>query len=260
MIKEINAILTIAYRDFTKFLRDRSRIIATFIFPLIFVGVLGSSMQANVGDALGYNFLAFTFAGVLGQVLFQSTAAGVISLVEDRENDFSQEIFITPISRYSIILGKILGETIVALAQGLGVFFFGLVFGVDISLDILLRLIPVAIIICFFGGAFGILVLSNLSSQRSANQIFPFLLLPQYFLAGVFSPVKELPPILFALSRIAPMTYAVDLARAAYYWGTQEYSLVILNRPVVNIVVIAVMFALFLLAGTYLFIRNERNK
>jgi ABC-type transport system involved in multi-copper enzyme maturation permease subunit len=37
-----------------------------------------------------------------------STAQGVISLIEDRENDFSQEIFVSPISRYAIVFDKIL--------------------------------------------------------------------------------------------------------------------------------------------------------
>ncbi len=47
-----------------------------------------------------------------------------------------------------------------------------------------------------FGGAFGLLVLSNLGSQRAANQIFPFVMLPQFFLAGVFNPINNLPPLL----------------------------------------------------------------
>jgi len=71
-MKQLNAIITIAYRDFVKFLRDRTRLIATFIFPVIFIGILGGSLQANLGNALGYNFLLFTFIGVLGQTLFQN--------------------------------------------------------------------------------------------------------------------------------------------------------------------------------------------
>ncbi len=186
----LNAIFTIAFRDFTKLVRDRGRLISTFIFPFVFIGILGSSLQSNLGASSGFNFLTFTFIGVLGQTLFQSTASGLISLVEDRENDFSQEIFVSPISRYSIILGKILGETLVALTQGLGVFAFGLIFGIHISFAQLLLMLPAALVICAFGGAFGVFVLSNLSSQRAANQIFPFLIFPQYFLAGVFNPVK----------------------------------------------------------------------
>lgn len=260
MSKEINAIFTIALRDFTKFLRDRTRIIFSFIFPLIFIGVLGNSLQANIGDSLGYNFLFFTVIGVLGQTLFQSTASGIISLVEDRENDFSQEMFVSPISRYSIIVGKILGESIVALAQTIGILAFGLIIGVTFSLTQLLFLIPAAIIICLFGGAFGVMVLANMGSQRTAQQIFPFLIFPQFFLAGVFNPIQNLPIYLHVLSRIAPMTYAVDLARNAYYWGTPEYAKVVLFNPWIDLAVVGAMTLVFITVGTYLFVKNERNR
>src|SRR6267142_78416 len=155
-MKQVNAILTLAYRDVMKFLRDRSRILATFIFPIIFIGILGGSLQANIGKALGYNLLLFTFIGVLGQTLFQSTASGVISLIEDRENDFSQEIFISPISRYTIIFGKILGESIVAMLQVIGIIAFGFLIQLPLSISELLSLLPAMLIVCFLGGAFGI--------------------------------------------------------------------------------------------------------
>lgn len=259
-MKQFNAVLTLAYRDVMKFLRDRSRIFATFIFPIIFIGVLGGSLQANIGKALGYNFLLFTFIGVLGQTLFQSTASGVISLIEDRENDFSQEIFISPISRYTIIFGKILGESLVAMLQVIGIIAFGFLIQLPLSIPELLSLLPAMLIVCFLGGAFGILVLSNLNSQRSANQIFPFLILPQFFLAGVFSPIKELPIYLLVLSRIAPMTYAVDFIRSLYYAGTPEYSKVVLFNPAIDIAVIAGMFVVFIVTGTLIFVKNERNR
>ena len=259
-MKQFNAILTLAYRDVMKFLRDRTRIIATFIFPIIFIGVLGGSLQSNLGNALGYNFLLFTFIGVLGQTLFQSTASGVISLIEDRENDFSQEIFISPISRYTIIVGKILGESLVALLQVVGIIVFGFIIQLPISFAQLISLLPAMLIVCFLGGAFGILVLSNLNSQRSANQIFPFLIFPQFFLAGVFSPVKELPIYLLVLSRIAPMTYAVDFIRSLYYTGNASYSKIVLFNPAIDLAVIGGMFFVCLVVGTIMFVRNERNR
>lgn len=259
-MKQLNAILTLAYRDVMKFLRDRTRIIATFIFPIIFIGVLGGSLQSNLGNALGYNFLLFTFIGVLGQTLFQSTASGVISLIEDRENDFSQEIFISPISRYTIIVGKILGESLVALLQVVGIIVFGFIIQLPISFAQFISLLPAMLIVCFLGGAFGILVLSNLNSQRSANQIFPFLIFPQFFLAGVFSPVKELPIYLLVLSRIAPMTYAVDFIRSLYYTGNSAYSKIVLFNPAIDLAVIGGMFFVFLVIGTIMFVRNERNR
>src|SRR5690606_8271957 len=129
----------------------------------------------------------------------------------------SQELFVSPVSRYSIIFGKILGETLVALPQGLGIIVFGLAIGVPLSAARLLSLAPVAIAVCFLGAAFGVLLLANLGSQRSANQIFPSSILPQYFLAGVFNPIQGLPLYLDRLSRLSPMRYAIDLMRGVFY-------------------------------------------
>jgi len=259
-MRAINAIATIAYRDFMKFLRDRTRILATFIFPFLFIGILGGSLQSNLAEDAGYNFMAFIFTGVVGQVMFQSTAAGIISLIEDRKNDFSQELFVSPVSRYTIIFGKLVGESLVSLAQGIGVVIFGLVVGVPLTLAQFIQMSPAVVVSGLFGGAFGLLVLSNLSSERSANQIFPFVIFPQFFLAGVFSPIKNLPFVLDILSKLSPMRYAVDLVRGIYYLGAPEYEKTVLASPIVNIVVIGTLFAIFMVLGTVMFVRNERNR
>lgn len=256
----LNAIVTIAFRDIIKLLRDRSRILASFIFPVIFIGFLGSSLQQNIGASLSYNYMTFVFIGVLGQTLFQSTASGIISLVEDRQTDFAQEMFIAPISRYSILMGKIMGETMVALIQIFGVLLFAFVIRIPVDWASVATALPFFIPAAFFGGAFGVLVMSSLSEQRSANQIFPFLIFPQFFLAGVFTPVKYLPPVLLILSRLSPMTYAVDLIRSIYYWGTPEYSEVVLFNPLFNLAVVLIAGIIFMTIGTHLFVRNERNR
>ena len=260
MKREISAILTIATRDVTKLLRDRTRLLISFIFPIIFIGVLGGSLQANLSDKLGYNFITFTFVGVIGQTLFQSTASGIISLIEDRENDFSQEIFVSPISRYSIIIGKIIGETLVSYTLVSGVLIMGVLFGVRFTLVQIIMTLSAGLLASFLGGAFGILILSNLSTQRTANQLFPFIMFPQFFLAGVFNPIKVLPLPLFILSRIMPMTYAVDLVRNVYYWGMPEYDKVVLYPISIDLMVIAIYSLVGIVVGTALFIRNEKNR
>lgn len=259
-MRELNAVLTIAARDFTKLLRDRPRILISLIFPVIFIGALGKGFQSNLGAAAGFDFLTFIFTGVFAQTLFQSTASGIISLVQDRENDFSQEIFVSPISRYTIIIGKIIGETLVSYIQVIGVIIIGLILGVHISPVQLLGLIIAGLVGCMLGGAFGTLVLANLGNQRSANQVFPFLMFPQFFLGGVFTPIKNLPPILWGLSRISPMTYAVDFVRSVFYVGSKEYERVVLYGPVIDLLIISAMFVVMLSIGTFLFVRNERNR
>src|SRR5512140_2666301 len=128
-MRDFYSVVTLAYRDLMKLLRDPARLISTLMFPLLFIVILGGSLQSSFGPRSSFDYLAFIFTGVFAQTMFQSAAMGVVSLIDDRENDFSQEIFISPISRYSIILGKIIGETLVALTQGIGILVFRLVAG-----------------------------------------------------------------------------------------------------------------------------------
>jgi ABC-2 type transport system permease protein len=260
MKKELNAITAIASRDLTKLFRDKTRILGSLIFPIIFIGVLGTSLQSNIGPNLGYNFLTFIFIGVFAQTLFQSTAAGIISLVEDRQNDFAQEMFVAPISRYSILIGKIVGETLVSMVQVIGVVLFAFIIGIPLDISALIRVLPFIFVAAMFGGSFGVLVMSFLKDQRSANQIFPFVIFPQFFLAGVFNPIQNLPlPILIA-SRISPMTYAVDLLRSVYYLGKPEYELTVLYNPAINLAICVGFGILFLVIGTYVFVKNEKDR
>ena len=260
MASNAAAVLMIAQRDFLKLLRDRPRLVSEFVFPIIFIAVLGGSLQANLGASAGYDFVAFTFTGVLGMTMFQTTAQGIISLIEDRENDFSQEIFVSPVSRYAIVFGKILGETLVASPVAAGIVIFAWVIGVPLTAAQLAGLAATGVAAAFFGGAFGVLVLANLRNQRAAQQVFPFVMLPQYFLAGIFSPIAILPWYLDALSRISPMRYAVDLMRGAYYAERPERDLVVLADPLLDLAVIGLAFVLFMAVGTTLFVRSERNR
>jgi ABC-2 type transport system permease protein len=258
--RNLNAIAAIAYRDFLKFLRDRARILSTFLFPLIFIGFLGGGMQATFGASSGYNFLDFIFTGVLAQTLWQSTATGIISLLEDRQNDFSQEIFVSPISRYSIVFGKILGETLVALPQGVGIIIFGFLLGIAITPIQLIGLGVTGLLASLYGGAFGMMLLGLMPSRRAADQLFPFVFLPQFFTAGVFVPLHNLPLALNVVSHLSPLRYAVDLMRGAFHWGQPEFDAVVLDPMWFNLAVMSATFLGFMLIGTILFVRAEQNR
>jgi ABC-2 type transport system permease protein len=257
---DLSAILTIASRDLLKLLRDRTRLVFTLVFPFIFVGLMGGTLQGNLGRAVGFNFIGFIFTGVLGMTLFQSAAQGLISLLEDRENDFSQEMFVSPISRYSIVFGKILGETAVAFTQAIPTIGLALVLGVPLTPLRVALLVPASLIACLLGGSFGVAAMSVLSNQRAAQQIFPFLIFPQFFLAGIFNPIKILPWYLLPFSLASPLRYAVDLVRGVVYTGRPEYDKVVLFSPLTNLLVMGAMFTGFLVLGTALFVRQETNR
>ena len=257
---DLSPILTIASRDLLKLLRDRTRLVFTLVFPFIFIVLMGGTLQGNLGRAAGFNFIGFIFTGVLGMTLFQSAAQGLISLIEDREQDFSQEMFVSPISRYSIVFGKILGESVVSLVQAIPTFGLALILKVPLTLPIFLLMIPTAIFACLLGGSFGVMAMSLLNNQRAAQQIFPFLMFPQFFLAGIFNPIKILPWYLAPFSLISPMRYPVDLFRGLLYAGKPEYGKTVLFDPFTNLAIMAAMFTVFLLAGTALFVRQETNR
>ncbi|HKW59455.1 MAG TPA: ABC transporter permease [Candidatus Dormibacteraeota bacterium] len=259
-MRELNVVMAIAGRDVLKFARDPGRLVSAVIFPFVMIFLLGGTLQLNLGRAVGFNFISFTFTGFLGMTLFQSTAQGITSLIDDRQNDFAQEIFVSPVSRYSIVFGKIAGETLVAIAQVLPMVIFAAVLRVPLTSTALLLLVPVALLSCFMGGAFGLVLLNTMSDSRASNQIFNFVFLPQYFLAGLISPINILPWYLEALSLVSPMRYVIDLARGVVFAGSADYGRVVLLSPVTNAAVLVLLFALFMVAGTALFVRRETNR
>ncbi len=257
---EVSALMAIAQRDVIKLLRDRPRLAVNLAFPVLLIAGLGGLLQSTVGRVTGLSTITLSFTGVLAASLFQSSAAGMISIVEDRENDFSRELFVAPVSRFTLLAGKIVGESAVAVSQGICIVAFALVFGVRMTALQVLGLAGTGLVCCLLGAAFGLATIAALPNQRSAMQIFQFLIIPQYVLGGVLVPLAGAPPVLGAVAWLMPMRYSVDLTRAAFYAGTAGYHQVVASNPGLDVAVIAVLVVSFLAAGAALFSYRERIK
>jgi len=259
MTNQINAISAIAYRDITKYIKNPSRVLISLIFPVIFIVVLGGSFKANVQTP--YDFMIFTFVGVLGQTIFQTVAQGIISLVQDREQDLTQEFFVAPIARVSILIGKIIREGFVGFIQGLMILLIGLLIGVTYSFMDILIFIPIIILVTILGGAFGLLIISFADDSQNINRVFPLFIFPQFFLAGVFTPIKDLPLYLLIPSRLVPLTYVVDLFINAFYRNTPEVKEFITIFPIwIDVLIIVVMIIVFMTYGTLAISKKERDR
>jgi ABC-2 type transport system permease protein len=258
--REAWAVLMIAQRDVLKLVRDYPRLAVNLVFPILLIAGLGNVLQSTVGTVTGLDAVTLAFSGVLAATLFQSAAAGMISIVEDRENDFSQALFVTPVSRLTLVTGKIAGESVVALFQGVAVVVFAVIFGVRFSPEQLGRMVLPCLACCLLGGAFGLATIAVLPNQRSAMQIFQFLIIPQYVLGGVLVPLAGLPSFLSFLAHIMPMQYVVDLNRAAFYTGLPGYHQVVTTGPLVDAVVIAVLTVVLMMAGAAIFDYRERTR
>jgi ABC-2 type transport system permease protein len=257
---QLSALSAIAQRDLTKLLRDRLRMAVNLAFPVMLMVGLGHVLEPTVGAVTGLDAVTLAFTGVLAATMFQSAAAGMISLVEDRETDFAREMFIAPLSRLTLMGGKILGETLVALCQGGFIVVFALVFGVRISLGQLIAVIGPCIACCALGAAFGLATLSALPNQRSAMQVFQFLIIPQYVLGGVIAPLHALPTWLSAVAWAMPLRYGVELTRAAFYANTHGYAQVVTLGPLADAAIMAGLFAALLLTGASMWERREQRR
>ena len=113
--REVNAIFAIAWREVLRAVKSPLSIAFTVIFPILFIGVLGGSISQNLGGALPFAYLPFMLIGMVANTMYQGTITGVTNLVEERENDFTAELFVAPISRYAVLLGKLIGSGVAAL-------------------------------------------------------------------------------------------------------------------------------------------------
>jgi ABC-2 type transport system permease protein len=257
----IGALLTIAGRDTQRFLHDPTRLITSMAFPVLVIGGMGGILQDSLGNAVGYSLVSFSVIGSFVLTMFSTSVDGVASLVEDRDTDFGQELFIAPISPYAIILGKMLGQSVIAFYEGSVTLAIGaLVFDTQVTGKLMLSLIPVALLICLVGGALSTLLTSIISNQRAAAQVTNLIQIPQLFLAGVFIPLNHLPWYLNILSLLSPLRYLIDLTRALFYAGQPAYAQVVLESPWIDLSVSLAMFLVCFIVGIWLFVRHERNR
>lgn len=259
-LRELNAVLTIAARDIRLFFKSPGMIIMSLAMPLVTMGMLGGSLAQNMAGGLDFSYGPFMLVGMLVNMLFMITTIGITSLVEDRSSDFTQEMMISPVSRYSIVIGKIAGSSCGAIVSMLGTFIVGLVMGITLPVGQMLAILALSPLICLSAGALAMIIIGLIKSSKMANMAVMLITMPQMFLSGAIIPITNSSGVLLVLSRMMPMTYCLDLVRAVVYAGTPEYSSVVLFNPAVTLVAITVLTVVCLIAGTFFFARSEKNR
>ncbi len=258
--KEINAVITIMARDITLFFKSPMTIIMSFAMPIVMMGMLGGSLGQNMAGGLNFNYGQFMMVGMLVNMLFMTTTMGMTSLVEDHFTDFTQEMMVSPVSRYSIIIGKILGSSFGAIVGMLGTIVVGLFMGIRLGAGQLLLIFALSPLMCLAAGAVAMLILGFIKSNKLANLAVMLVVMPQMFLSGAIIPITHSSGILLWLSRAMPMTYCLDLTRAVVYTGTPEYDSVVMFNPFITFIAIAALTLICLVIGTFVFARSEKNR
>jgi len=260
LARELNAVFAIAWREILRAIKSPVSIAFTILFPVIFIGIMGGSISQGFGGALPYAYLPFMLIGMIANGMYQGTITGVTNLVEERENDFTAELFIAPLSRYAVLLGKLLGSAAAAMFGLLGVLVMIPVMQIPMDLGDLLRVVALTPILAVAGGALGILFIGLTQDPKVVAVGVPLLVFPQMFLAGAFIPVAGQSGLLRAVANVLPMTYSIDLARNIFYAGKPEYAAAVLNSPLLDLAVTIAFTVVFILIGTILFVRADHDR
>src|SRR6185295_20188974 len=128
--------LSLCKRELVRFLRQRHRIVGALGTPIVFWLLLGMGMGrsfSGTGAPGGENYLQFFFPGTLLMILLFTAIFSTISIIEDRREGFLQSVLVAPVSRLSMVLGKILGGTLLAVIQGLLFLLLGLTIGIPLT-------------------------------------------------------------------------------------------------------------------------------
>lgn len=214
----LRAVYVLWLREMKRYFRAKSRILGSLAVPFFFLAFLGLGFNrmAVPGVTQGVKYIKYLVPGIIGMsLLFQSIFAG-LSVLWDREFGFLKEIMVAPVSRVSIVLGRIAGGMTAALIQGLLVMIVSLFVGFRIKSvpAVLLALVFMVLISASFIGL-GLLFASRMRDMQGYSIIMNFVVFPLFFLSGALYPLNNLPSWLRTLSFADPLTFGVDGLRGA---------------------------------------------
>ncbi len=228
----LQASWALAVRELRRFFRQRSRVVGAIgqpiVFWIVFGSGLGSSFQAPqwasvLGRPLSYQ--EYFLPGIAVLIVLFTAIFTTISIIEDRREGFLQGVLVAPASRSAIVMGKVLGGSLLAMIQA-GLFLclgpllslVGLAPEITISvsglqgLGALIFLAVVAVELT----AIGFLIAWPMNSTQGFHAVMSVFLMPMWLLSGAFFPGGE-SGWLSLVIRLNPLTYGVAGLRRLLY-------------------------------------------
>jgi ABC-2 type transport system permease protein len=214
---ELRAISMVWRREMIRFGRDRARMFAMLLQPLLFLFVMGTGLSSVVDTGGSFDFRTFLYPGVLAMSVLFTAAFSGISLVWDREFGFLREMLVAPVSTSAILVGKCLGGATAATLQSVVLLLLAGVVGVPYSLPLFAMFM-----LCLFLGALmltsmGVLMSVRVKQIQAAMPMSQLIIMPMMFLSGALFPLANLPGWLAVATKLNPLTYAVQPMRSAVF-------------------------------------------
>lgn len=174
------------------------------------------------------SYQEYFFPGVAVMILLFTAIFSTISIIEDRREGFLQGVLAAPVPRLSIVLGKLIGGTILAVGQATLFLIFGLCldllglapdFHLNVGVLASLYLLSFMCLLGFTLTALGYLIAWPMSSTQGFHAMMSLILLPMWLLSGAIFPVGDANWLSWIM-RLNPLTYGVAGLRRLMYPGT----------------------------------------
>jgi ABC-2 type transport system permease protein len=208
----IRGIIAIVILDLKRFWKEKTRLIAGLIQPLLYLFVLGAGIGASSRMG-GGDYKRFIFPGTMGlSMLFTATFAA-ITIVFDRQIGFFKAVLVAPVPRPAIALGKVIAGALQALAQGLVLLPFAPLAGIPLNLTECVEMIGAMAIAALTFSTIGVAFACRFKSTTVFPIVSNAVLLPMFFMSGGLYPLANAPGWMQTAAHFDPVAYAVDLMR-----------------------------------------------
>jgi ABC-2 type transport system permease protein len=187
-------------------------IITTSLYLLIFGGLMGE----RIGNMQDVSYLQFIIPGIILMTIIQNAYANTVSsFFLAKFNHSIEELLISPVSYWVILLGYISGGVVRGLTVGLCIFI-----AVSFFVDIQIYSISILLVTCLLTAIlFSLAGFFNAVFAQSFDDISivpTFILMPMIYLGGMFYSIEVLPEFWQTLSKFNPIYYMVDSFRMGF--------------------------------------------
>jgi ABC-2 type transport system permease protein len=215
--------LSLCHREQIRFLRQRNRVVSALITPIVFWLFVGLGMGhsfSTPGQSASGGYIEYFFPGTILMIILFTAIFSTISIIEDRREGFLQSVLVAPVSRMSIVLGKVLGGSTLAFGQAVIFLLLAPLIGVHLSLVGLLGSLLMIAILSFLLTALGFCIAWRMTSTQGFHAIMMLFLMPMWFLSGALFPPSGAAGVVRIVMLANPLTYGLDGLRQAIYWGS----------------------------------------